>query len=107
MRCFPEYVQYAPALEPEPQARVLRAGASDPSSSLRSLDSEMDDTLSLPELPCEPEHPSVSLGCRAFPARAEVYQVGRTVIRVLEFYYCARYVKCWNVYTRYQVFVNL
>ena len=45
---------------------------SPPRSSLRSepepssLDSEMDDTLSLPGPPREPEHPSMSLGCRAF-----------------------------------------
>ena len=31
-----------------------------------SLDSEMDDTLSLAQRPREPEHPSVSVGCRAF-----------------------------------------
>ena len=46
------------ALEPESRARV------EPEPS--SLDSEMDDTLSLAEIPREPEHPSESLGCRAF-----------------------------------------
>ena len=32
-------------------------------------------TLSLPELPREPEHPSVTRGCRAFTGTAEVNQV--------------------------------
>ena len=69
-----------------------------------SIDSEMNDQLSLPELLREPEHPSVSLGCRAFTGTAEVYKVHRCnsntsvrMYRVLLLLY-NRYVKCWNVY---------
>ena len=40
-----------------------------------SVESEIDDTLSLPE-PCrEPAHPPVSLGCKAFSGTARVYHV--------------------------------
>ena len=69
---FPGYVhtRSSPSPEPESRARVpspspLRSSVG-PEPEPSSLDSEMDNTLSLAELPREPEHPSVSLGCRAF-----------------------------------------
>ena len=67
---FPGYVHTRSSRSPQPEssAREHRTRAS-------ALDSEMDDTLSLPELPREPEHPSVTLGCRAFTGTAEVNQV--------------------------------
>ena len=68
------------------RARARAPSPSPPRSNLgpepepSSLDSDMDDTLSPPEPPCEPKYPSVSLGCRAFTGTAEVYQVGISIV---------------------------
>ena len=68
------------------RARVLRARASDPSL---GLDFEMDDTLSIPEPPREPEHPSVSLGCREFTGTVEVLSVIAIRVLVYILFYCS------------------
>ena len=88
-----------------------------------SLDSEMDDTLSLAELPRAPEHASVSLSCIAFTGTYSrcirgTYVYISVILRVVVlvsysiivvFHIYQRYVKCRNVYKipGYQVFVNL
>ena len=65
-----EYQEFSPgtcirARAPVPSPSPLRSSVGrEPEPS--SLDSEMDDTLSLAELPRALEHPSVSVGCRAF-----------------------------------------
>ena len=121
------YQDFSPRTCIHAQARVpspspLRSSVGpEPEPSL--LDSEMDDTLSLAELPRAPEHPSVSLGCLAFTATYSrgipgTYVYRGVILRVVVlvtyyiivvFHIYQKYVKCWNAYKipGYQVFVKL
>ena len=65
-----------------PSTSPLRSSVG-PEPEPSSLDSEMDDTLSLAELPRAPEHASVSLGCIAFTGTAEVYQVHMYILSLI------------------------
>ena len=102
----------ARARVPSPSPRRSSVG---PEPEPSSLDSEIDDTLSLAEFPRAPEHASVSLGCIAFsgtysrgiPGTCTYFEAGvilravvlvsYSIIIVVVFHIYQRYVKCWNV----------